>query len=255
MSAIVRSLWLIAVVLLAGCSGGGDSTDHSAQPSTRTGAEPLTTYQEGPPQPLSPGRYVTGSYGFFPGLELTIPPGWTTTETDSGEIGLHPAASPDSGLFLWKDMRAVVTHNRHHRVGQVREDIGPHAHQLLDWLTTSSDFSIVSAPVATTVGDSIRGKELTLDVSDTANFAWDDCPDNPRCAAILTDPNHWGGNFYAIGGDETTRIFIATVHYPGGDHTFFVTLDAPNKDDLATVAKEAKPIIESLRLPEQFTDN
>jgi hypothetical protein len=255
MSAIVRSLWVIALVLLAGCGGGGDSTGATAKPSARAGAEPLAIYHEGPPRRLSPGRYVTGSYGFFPGLELTIPPGWTTTETDSGEIGLHPAASPDAALFLWKDMRAVVTHNRHHSVGQVREDIGPNADQLLNWLTTTSDFSVVSAPVATTVGESIQGQQLTLEVSNTANFGWDDCPDNPRCAAILTDPKHWGGNFYAIGGDETARIIIATVPYPEGDHTFFVTLDAPNHGELAKLAKEAQPIIDSLRLPQEFTAN
>jgi hypothetical protein len=49
------------------------------------------------------------------------------------------------------------------------------------------------------------------------------------------------------------RIFIATAHYPEGDHTFLVTLDAPNRQDLARLAKDAEPIIQSLRLPESYT--
>jgi hypothetical protein len=249
MRAVVRPLGLIALILLTGCSSAGDPTGSTTKPSPAAGAEPLATYHEGPPKPVSPGTYVTGREGFFPGLQLSIPPGWTTTEADAGEIGLHPAADPDAAVFLWWDMRAVVTNNRHHRVGAVREDIGPEADQLLSWLTTTSDFSIISEPVAATVGDSIHGTQLTLGVSDTANFDWDDCPDNPRCAAILTDPQRWGVNFWAIGGDETARVFIATVPGADGDHTFFVTLDAPDQDELEKLAEEATPIIESLRLP------
>ena len=92
-------------------------------------------------------------------------------------------------------------------------------------------------------------------MSATANFAWDDCPDNPRCAAIFTDPRHWGDDFYAIGDDEVARIFIATVTLQDGDHTFFVTLDAPTKDELITLATDSGTIIESLRLPTTYVDN
>jgi len=262
---VVGVVLCLPVLILAACGGssGGPSTGSPSSPEAGpSGREPsaaalpeLPTYHEGDARPLQPGRFVTAGAGFFPGLELTIPPGWTTTEADSGEIGLHPAADPDSGLFLWKDMRAVVTHNRHHTVGEVRKDVGPGAEQLLDFLTRTSDFSVVSAPAATTVGDSIRGTQLTLNVSRTANFAWNDCPDNPRCAAILTDPKHWGGNFFAIGGDETARIFVATVHYRDGDHTLFVTLDAPDRPQLAKLASEAQPIIDSVRLPTSFINN
>ncbi|HJQ44028.1 MAG TPA: hypothetical protein VJ831_13150, partial [Jatrophihabitantaceae bacterium] len=136
-------------------------------------------------------------------MKLTIPAGWTATETDSGEIALHPVDAPDNALLLWKDMAAVVTHNRKKNVGEVRRDIGRSAHALLGWLTSNSDFSVLSAPKAVTAGSAIEGTELTLTVSGTANYDWDDCPDNPRCAAIFTDPKHWEGNFYAISGRET----------------------------------------------------
>jgi hypothetical protein len=40
---------------------------------------------------------------------------------------------------------------------------------------------------------------------------------------------------------------VTTLHYPEGDHTFFVALDATSADELATFADEAQPIIDSLR--------
>ena len=149
-------------------------------------------------------------------------------------------------------MAAVVTNNRSHTVGQVLPGVGRTAAALLTWLTTMKDFAILAKPSDVTLGGGIKGTQLTLGVSNTADFAWDDCPANPRCAAILTDPDHWGKNFFAIGGDEVARLFIATVSYPTGDHTFLVTLDAPNRDELAHLAAGAAPIIDSLQLPETY---
>jgi hypothetical protein len=256
-----RPTLALALLVLAGCGTGNDTTAPSTAPSSSvaerspTVGTELPVYHEGAARPIPAGTYVTGSDGFFPGLELTIPSGWTASETDSGEIALHPGDRPDDALLLAKDLAAVVTHNRDQKVGQVRDDVGVTAKELLDWLSTTSDFSILSKPARVTAGSSITGTQLTLAVSETANFAWDDCPDNPRCAAIFTDPRHWGSNFYAIGGDQVARIFIATVNYPDGDHTLFITLDSPNRDELARFATAAEPIIQSLQLPVRFTDN
>jgi len=224
-------------------------------PSSTKVVPELPTYNSGPAQPISAGEYVTGAEGFLPGLRLTIPRGWTATETDSGELALHPVSRPDDALLLWQDMAAVVTHNRGGKVGHVRGDVGRTAKDLLEWLATTSDFSILAKQTHVTVGSSVTGTQLTLGVSRTANFDWDDCPDNPRCAAILTDPQHWDGNFYAIGGREVSRMFISTIHYPEGDHTFFITLDSPTKRGLAALETDARPIIESLRLPQHHVAN
>jgi hypothetical protein len=51
------------------------------------------------------------------------------------------------------------------------------------------------------------------------------------------------------------RIFIATIKFPQGDHTFFVTLDATNTADLAEFAPIAEPIIASLTLPTVYQAN
>ena len=198
---------VLCVAALVGCSA---ATTGSAPPETQassiqpsavatpgspgaSGPAELPVYNEGSSHSIPAGMYLTGSTGFFPGLALAIPDGWTVTETDSGEIGLHPAGRPNDSLLIWKDMAAVVTNNRDQTVGQVRDDIARTSDALLAWLTTTTDFTILEQPGEVTMGDSIQGTQLTLGVSDTANFAWDDCPDNPRCAAILTDPVHWGG--------------------------------------------------------------
>lgn len=262
--AVVRAAAAVAVLAVVGCgtdnSSTGSSTDASGPVDPgRSGTkvvQHLPIYNEGAPRPVPAGDYATAApYGFFPGLKLTIPTGWTVTENDGGELGLHPASQPENALLLWKDMAAVVTNNRGQKVGQVRDDVGRTAKDLIRWLTTTSDFSILAKPAEVTVHSSLTGKQLTLGVSRTANFGWDDCPDNPRCAAIFTDPQHWGSNFYAIGGAEVSRIFIATIRYPEGDHTFFITLDSPTKEALAAFDTEAQPLVQSLQLPEHYTAN
>jgi hypothetical protein len=211
---------------------------------------------EGASRPIDPGTYVTTDPdGFFPGLTLTIPAGWLVTEADSGELALHPADKPDDAILLWKDMAAVATHNRSGKVGKPLKGVGRTADALVNWLTGTSDFAILAKPKTLTVGDGVKGRQLTLTTSDSANFGWDDCPANPHCVAIFTDPNHWGNNFYAIGGEEVSRIFVATLYYPEGDHTFFVTLGAASADDLAALAEKAQPIIDSLRLPATYFVN
>lgn len=254
--------WLLSsasLLLIAGCASGATArSTASAAPrpaAARSTTPLLPVFHEASPRSIPAGRYRTGAYGFFPGLEITIPEGWTATETDGGEIGLQPTDHPENTLMLWKDMAAVVTNNRHRTVGQVRDDVGRTAEDLLGWLTKTPDFEVVSRPVRTTVGSSIPGTQLTVTSSKTANFALKDCPDNPRCAAILTDPAHWGDNFFAIGGAEVARVFVASVTYADGDHTFLVTLDSPNPAALRRFAVEAEPIIRSLRLPTTFVSN
>lgn len=261
MSTFQKLVWGFGITILAGCGGGTPSSPlaatggaASASPSP-SGLAELPVYEDGPPRSIPAGTYVTAPAGFFPGLRLTIPTGWKATETDAGELALHPADRPDDAILFWKDTAAVVTNNRTAAVGQVLDDVGRTADALLDWLMTTKDFAITAKSTDVTVGDSIKGTQLTLGVSETANFALNDCPDNPQCAAIFTDPRHWNGEFYAIGGDEVARIFIAPVHYPGGDHTFLVTLDAPNPEELVRLATESEPIIQSLRLPTSYTDN
>jgi len=262
---------LVSVLALAltGCSSGAatgsgpsasvpsSATRVATSPPSKAGKGPaeLPVIQEGAAQAIRPARYITSKpFGFFPGLTLTIPAGWSATEADSGEISLHPTDRPDDAVLLWKDLVAVVTNNRSGRVGEPDKGVGSTAAALVDWLTSTSDFSLVGKPKTVAVAG-VEGKQLTLTTSATANFGWNDCPDNPRCAAILTDPKHWGTNFYAIGGSEISQIFVTALHYRGGDHTFFVTLNSPSAAGLKALADRAQPIVDSIRLPAAYVAN
>jgi hypothetical protein len=192
---------------------------------------------------------------FLPGVELTVPDGWLMEESDWGELKLIPAAAASSAFNLWHDVSPTHTNNQDGKAGQVIHGADESAEGIISWLTSTPDIEILDGPEDVTIGNGIDGQQLTLTTSETADFADPGCPDNPRCVALFHDNHHWAlEDFYAIGGDEVARIFIAPVHFPEGDHTFFVVLDAPNEDALRTLAEESQPILDSLQLPEHFVD-
>jgi hypothetical protein len=268
------SAWLLSIALI-GCSGAGvGSPVHSTSsfptvgvsgtpmgsplapsPSAAAGPAILPVFNAGNARPLAPGTYTTGARGFFPGLTLTIPAGWSASETDAGELQLNADDRAGDALLLWLDVAAVVTNNRAGTVGRVLTGVGTTASDLVNWLTTTSDFAILAKPRSTTVGNDVKGVQLTLTTSNTANFAWNDCPNTPHCVAIFTKPGYWGTGFYGIGGPGVSRIFVATLHFPTGDHTFFVVLDAVSVTDLPRFATEAQSIIDSLIVPSTFAQN
>ena len=59
-------------------------------------------------------------------------------------------------------MVPVVTNNRSGKVGQPLKGVGTTADALVKWLTSTSDFAIVDKPKTATVGDGVKGKQLTL---------------------------------------------------------------------------------------------
>jgi hypothetical protein len=164
----------------SGSSGRSPSAAATATTSTTTsspseapsGPAELPVLHEGASRAISPGTYVTTKPdGFFPGLTLTIPAGWSATEADSGELALHPADRPDDAILLWKDMVAVVTNNRSGKAGQPLKGVGSTADALVKWLTSTSDFAILAKPKTVTVGDGVKGKQLTVTTSNSANLS------------------------------------------------------------------------------------
>lgn len=203
------------------------------------------------------GRYVmTGEQAFFPGLELTVPDGWEAAESDWGELKLTPVGQPSSALLMWRDLLPTVTNNQEGKVGQAVHGADSTADAMSAWLQEQPDVQIVDGPTQKTIGDNIDGVELTVTTSPTAAYGDPDCPPNPRCVALFADVLYWpSGEFYGIGGDETSRVFMSTREFPEGEHTFYVTLDAIDEQHLADFAEAAQPIIDSLRLPEHYTKN
>jgi hypothetical protein len=105
---------------------------------------------------------------------------------------------------------------------------------------------VFEKPTSVTIGKGIHATRLSVGVSAAANFAEPECPDNPRCAAIVKSPQWAADDFYAIGGDEVATFYIVDIT---GGVTCWLVLDAPNKKELASLQRAADPIIASLTLP------
>jgi hypothetical protein len=246
----VRSAFLTAtLVAVTGCGG---ATGGTAAPTLTTTAAPAAT---GPAvleeneghvaEAVPPGSYVTTEGGFDKGLGLTIPAGWTVRQNNFAELKLAPEGKPDDILVLFSRVVAVVPNNQEGTVGQEIAGVGHTAKDLVTFLTTTKDFEVFDAPKDVTIGTSIKATRLSLGVSATASFADPECPDNPHCAALVKSLVWPGDDFFAIGGDEVVTLYIVEVE----DGTLWAVLDAPNKNDLASLQIAADPILASLSLP------
>jgi hypothetical protein len=268
-----RPLALIGALSLvvAACGSGGPpatSTTAGATPTmsvtatptepTPTGPSPLAICHDGAHCAISPGDYVTPApEGFWPGITFSIGSGWFATEADSGELALHPSAQSTDALLFWKDVVATRSSTGGNGIGGITavEGVGTTPEELLGYFTSNTDYEVLSGPDAATTGGGLTGTVITMTTSDTANFGDPDCPDDPHCSAFLRDPVHWGTEFFAIGGDEVVRMFLTSFAAEPKPHTLVIALDAPNQTELERFAAEAKPIIDSVVLPETFVDN
>jgi hypothetical protein len=184
----------------------------------------------------------------LPGLEVTLPSGWSNTENTPGELTLVPPGQPDDAVKFWLDMVAVKSSGAGHGT-TVLKSVGTTPSALTAWLTRDRDFLIVSKPAPATIGHLITMTSLVVGVSPSANYGDPGCPANPRCADLFTN-SYWGSsNFYGIGGDEQVRLYLGTIRISGNPHTFFVALDAVNHADLLRLEKAANPIVSNVRVP------
>jgi hypothetical protein len=240
----IRRQGILMVALAASACGGSvrTSTNQASLGSPSPRALPSGCTDMAPCSLLA-GPYVSfGDQSFVAGLTFALPaPGWRSTELDRQEVNLIPPDRPNDRLFLWTDLVAVKSTGPGHG-GTVLNTVGKTANALVAWLTSNPDFRVIASPAPATIGVGIMMTTLVVGVSSTAQYGDSSCPANPRCADLFTKPE-WTVP-YGIGGDEEARLYIAGVA-----HTFFVVLDATNDADLAHLASEAAPIINSLRLP------
>jgi hypothetical protein len=113
------------------------------------------------------GASVVGDQGVIPGLRLTLPRGWSSTENDVGELNLVPPGHPDDRLFLWLDLAAVKSSGAGHGT-TILKDVGRTPGALITWLTRNHDFLVVARPVPATIGHGIRTTTLVIWVSRSA---------------------------------------------------------------------------------------
>jgi len=206
---------------------------------------------------VAPGAYVTGLGGFFPGLAIRIPAGWDVDENSPGELKLDRADHSGSALFLWKDVRVVVSNDRSAPPGTLVKEVAGTPEAIVKWLTTNTDFSVREQPKPMTIAGK-SGTVLAVGVSETADSGEPgaDCPSNLRCADIVGDPAHWAPpGAYGIGGDGTLRLFMTTLHYPHGDHLFAVGWQGDTAAEMRAFAVLTQPILDSIRVPDRYVSN
>ena len=195
------------------------------------------------------GSYVTGRDGFFEGLRITIPANWYLTEQDVGELALRP--DDEHALILWKDVRVVTTTRAMGPANEIVNGVARTPDAFVRWFTHNDALTVIDPPVASSIGGT-TGVLFSVRVSSAANYGDPECPANPRCADFVTDPAHWGPNFMSIGGDESVRLYVATVPYPDGDHLFAVAWDAPTPAKLRAFVQVTQPIVDSIRVPDRY---
>jgi hypothetical protein len=247
-------VFLLLMILLAACRGAGPASP----PASQTGSPAHTTQPAVPalasdcssssPCPIAAGTYQLGPGTVFPGLEVTVPSGWSSSENTPGELTLVPPGQPNDALKFWLDMVAVKSSGAGHGT-TVLKSVGRTPSALTAWLTRDRDFLIVSKPAPATIGHGMTMTSLVVGVSRSANYGDPGCPANPRCADLFTN-SYWGSsNFYGIGGDEEVRLYLGTIQISGRPHTFLVALDVVNHADLLRLEKAANPIVNNVRVP------
>jgi hypothetical protein len=222
------------------------SLGHSPTPSTFALPQGCT---DAVPCVVTAGHYTLSEVGVVPGLSLTVPSaGWRSTEQDQGELNLIPSDRPNDRLFVWDDLNAVKSTGAGHGT-TVLSHVGTTAQALISWITTNPDLLVVSTPAPATIGAGIASTSLVVGVSQTAQYGDPACPTNPRCADLFTNRAYWGTNSYGIGGPEVVHLYFIPITLTGASQTLFVALDAADTTDLAHLAAEAAPILDTIHLP------
>ena len=174
-----------------------------------------------------------------PGLHITIPGGWSSTENDAGELNLIPASSPDDRVFVWTDMSAVKSTGQGHGV-TVLDKVGRSADSVLSWVDHNPDLKVSKASGRTIAGLAMTARVISA--SPSARYGDPGCPSNPTCADLFTRAGLWGSNFYGVGGTEQVLVYFGSL--PTGK-SFMVALDSAG--ELKQLMAQAAPIIASLR--------
>jgi hypothetical protein len=237
------------MVALAACQGSGAGTASPvagrpaspAHAAVRTLAAGCT--HDNPCQNITAGAYRLGSGTLLPGLELTLPAGWSSTGTGPAQLNLVPPGLPDDFVDFWLDMLAVKSTGPGHGT-TILTNVDTKPSALLAWLTRKPDLRIVSKLAPATIGQDSKMTSLVVGVSRSANYGDPACPPNPRCADLFT--NRKWSDFYGLAGDEEIRLYLGTTQISGSPHTLMVALDAGDQYGLLHLENLAKPVIGSV---------
>jgi hypothetical protein len=240
--ALVMAAW--ATFASAAAIAAEPSPSVSEAPADRTID---ATCDLSPPCVLSAGTWtLDGEFTFIQGMQVTVPDGWQSLESDAGEFNLFPLAHPNDHIFMVKDIVAMTTDG----TVQLVPDVPP----TIDGLWTYWDDDpnlVVSEPTSTTIAGGLDAVTFTVGVSPDAQFTDPGCPVYPRCADMFTDPRYWGGP-YGVGAPAVVRFYMATAMNGDKPYLFVVGLEGEDEAALERLTADATPIIESIRLPQEF---
>ena len=218
-------------------SSSPSSTAPSLQPSARAESTPIPIWTgpqdrvpgapgqcdaPGRPCQFTAGTYQTyGRWAFLPGLTMSIPDGWNSTEQDAGEFNLHNPDFPDgNGLFFWRDVIPVEPDGTH--ITTVPSTVAG----ITNWLRADHRLGYPS-----------RGRWSSARVW-TPRRSWSTWPDGSvnkdhecaeigvkaTCFPILTDPAHWGDGAWTVASTESCRYYLATIGPASNRHLMIVAV-------------------------------
>jgi len=195
---------------------------------------------------LRAGTYVTsGTYPFMRGLKFTVPDGWISPYHALGELALQPPGFDDYGLFLSRDAVAVPGHRK------LVVDPTADASELAAWIARHPDLT-VSTPEEVLIGDGIQATTLVVSVGPDAES------DDPQCPtrACVDFIQSWGQE-HALGmaDGQFVRLYLADIRSASSPHMLMVNLYAPGEAQLDSLTELARPVLESLVVPDVIEDN
>ena len=201
--------------------------------------------QCGPDQPceFTAGTYQTyGRWAFLPGLTMSIPDGWKSTEQDAGEFNLQNADFPDgNGLFFWRDVIPVEPDGTH--IMTVPSTVAG----ITNWLRANHRLRI-SKPTEVVIGKGLPATAFVVDVAGGSVNKDYKCPEigvKATCFNILTDPAHWGEGAWTVASTESCRYYLATIGPESNRHLMIVAV-VVDASERPRFEKAVAPILDSL---------
>ena len=232
------------------------STAPSFQPSARAEPTPIPIWtglaERVPGAPgscdhPSPCQFTAGTYqtygrwAFLPGLTMSIPDGWNSTEQDAGEFNLiNPDFPEGSGLFFWRDVIPVEPDGTH--ITTVPSTVAG----ITSWLRANHRLRI-SDPMEVVIGKGLATTTFVVDVAGGAVNKDHPCSElgaKATCFDILTDPAHWDGA-WTVASIESCRYYLAAIGPDADRHLLIVAVVTLTSERLR-FERAVAPILDSL---------
>jgi hypothetical protein len=234
-------------ILLVGCANAsaGPTVSGALSSAASSGPSLLSVYcSDVAPCLISPGTWATGLDGvpddaFIPGLTFTVGVPWTSREHWQSELELAPADPDDIGeVRFWIDMAPGGDD------GEADPDQQFDAAGMLDWIVKNRSLVVGPPRDATVAG--LPSKVVFFTIPPAAQSRA--C--GPGCALTVGRPHL--NCCIEYGQGEYIREYVLDVGPETERHTLLIDLDAPSLENLDTLDRLLKPILDGLTFPAEW---